>query len=342
MTPTLANSSPSSDIAVIIVNYATADMSARAVDSVLEQSHEGYTVEVHLVDNASPGEDAARLTALHEERHWGPRVQLWLEDTNHGFGRGNNVVLKALAAREVSPKYVFLLNPDAWVEGEAVAALARFMDATPDAGAVGGGNFDGDGNRTEAAFRFPGILSEFERTVNFGPISRLLKAFRVPLPATQPAGAVDWVSGASVMFRFDALLEVGFFDAGFFLYYEEVDLMRRLKEVGWQVYYLPEARIQHIGQVSTGVNTLVRRPDYLYRSWRRYFDHSGRAYALAVSLATMIGSVIGVIIARILSRPAQVPPRFFRDHWHYVVAPLLGLRRDAVYDADSRRADGPS
>lgn len=329
------------EIAVIVVNYGTAEFSIRAVESVLEQDHPNRSVEVHLVDNASPGADIDRLQAAHAEKGWGSRVVVWPEASNHGFGRGNNVVLNALADRPAPPKYVFLLNPDAWIEGEAIVALADLMDRTPEAAAVGGGNFDGDGVRITAAFRFPNILGEFERTINFGPVSRTLNQFRVPLPPEHPAGLVDWVAGASVMFRFSALQEVGFFDPGYFLYYEEVDLMRRLKDNGWEVHYLPEARILHIGQVATGVDEQSRQPAYLYRSWRRYFSYSGRVYALFASASITIGSIFGRMIAGILRRPSHVPSYFFRDHWRYVVAPLLGLRRDTEYDTDSKRP-GPT
>lgn len=321
-----------SEIAVIIVNYGTADLAIRATESVLAQSHNGRSVTVHLVDNASPGQDAQALATAHSDKTWGARVSLWLEDTNHGFARGNNKILHALDQQDTPPKYVFLLNPDAWIEGEAIAALADFIDQTPAAGAVGGGNFDEQGARVTAAFRFPNIVNEFERTVNFGPVSQLLKAFRVALPADHPAGSVDWVSGASVMFRFEALQGVDFFDAGYFLYYEEVDLMRRMKKAGWEVHYLPDARVRHIGQVATGVHIQERRPSYLYRSWRRYFSHSGRFYALGAALSITLGSLIGTLIAWILRRPAQVPLCFFRDHWHYVVVPLLGLRKDSEQD----------
>ena len=90
-------------IAVITVNYGIAEMSIEAVESVLARTHGGYEVEVHLVDNASPKDDATQISEAHAARNWGDRVTLWLEETNHGFGRGNNVVLNALADRETPP-----------------------------------------------------------------------------------------------------------------------------------------------------------------------------------------------------------------------------------------------
>lgn len=336
MTETRAPQYEQGAIAVIVVNYGTADLATAAVESVLAADHGDYRVEVHLVDNASPGDDAARLAERAEG--WAGRVIFRPETENHGFARGNNVVLHDLDARPQPPEYVFLLNPDAEVRGDAIRHLAAFMDATPQAGAAGVRMLDGEGAPTTGAFLFPTIWSEFEKTVNFGPVTRALKSYRVPLPPDHPAGEVDWVSGAAVMFRFAALREVDFFDPGFFLYYEEVDLMRRLKQAGWQVHHRPEACVLHDEGASTQIVVQRRRPGYLYRSWRRYFSKSGRGYALLAALVLLLGSSAGLVIARILRRPPQVPQRFFRDHWHYVIAPLLGLSRDEEYEADSLRA----
>jgi GT2 family glycosyltransferase/serine acetyltransferase len=326
-----------SSVAVIIVNYGTPDLAITAVESVLARGHGGRSVEVHLVDNASPGDDAARLTEVHAERDWKDRVTLWLETTNHGFGRGNNLVLKSLAARKAPPTYAFLLNPDARIENEAIATLASFLDDAPRVAAVGAGISHADGRPAVAAFRFPGILSEIEKSVNFGPVSWLLRSYCAALPPDWRAGPVDWVSGAAVMFRLSALREVGFFDPVFFLYFEEVDLMRRLADSGWEVQYRPEARVSHAEGSSTQIVVQKRRPAYLYRSWRRYFSKQGHGYALIVALSLNVASAVGLAIARTLNRPAQVPEHFFRDHMHFVLAPLLGVSRDIEYDADMIR-----
>lgn len=326
-----------SSIAVIVVNFNTADLAIRAVESVLSRDHGGHDVEIHLVDNASPKEDGARFSEEHKARGWGDRVTLWCETTNHGFGRGNNLVLKSLATRAAPPDYAFLLNPDARLENDAVSSLADFLDHTPKAGAVGAGISHADGRPAVAAFRFPGMLTEIERVVNFGPVNRLLRNFRGALPPDWPAGPVDWVSGAAVMFRLSAVKDVSYFDPVFFLYFEEVDLMRRLSERGWEVHYRPEAQVLHAEGSSTQIVVQERRPAYLYRSWRRYFSKQGRLYAVMVALTVMLASALGLLIARVLRRPPQVPRHFFRDHARYVLAPLLGLRRDLDYDADMVR-----
>ena len=331
-----------SQVAVIIVNYGTPEFAIEAVESVLAKGQGGRSVEVHLVDNASPGGDADRFAAAHAERSWGAQVTLWAETENHGFGRGNNVVLKTLATRAAPPDYVFLLNPDAVLENDAVEHLAGYLDRHPEAGAAGASVRMPDDDGRAAAFRFPSPRAALAQAIDFGPARRLLGAQPVALDPGHPAGRVDWVTGAAVMFRFPAIRDVGFFDPAFFLYFEEVDLMRRLTEAGWEVHYQPDARVLHHEGVATNVQEKAadrrRRPAYVYRSWRRYHTKAhGRLTAGLTAFGVMIFAALGLVISAIRRRPTQLPLRFFRDHWRYVLGPLTGVIRDPVYDAETVR-----
>lgn len=324
--------SPAPAISVIVVNYGTAELALAAVESVLARDHGGRSVDVHLVDNASPGGDAARFARAHADRGWGARVTLYPETENHGFGRGNNLVLRALAARATPPRYVMLLNPDARLENEALAILAEFLDAHPRAAAAGAGIAKPDGTPVTAAFRFPTAAWEFAEAAGLGPVSRLLGAWQVPLPPDHPTGAVDWVAGAAVMLRRDALAALGGFDPEFFLYFEEVDLMRRLAATGQEVWYLPEARVLHAEGAATGVRsgeTARRpRPRYWYESWRHYHRKArGRAGALSAALCRISGAALNGLVCRLRGRPPSGPKDFLGDFTAIVLLPLLGLDR---------------
>lgn len=317
-----------SRIAVIVVNYATADLAILAVESVLARRHGGHPVAVHLLDNASPGGDAAVLAQAHAARGWGDRVRLWPQTENHGFGRGNNVVIHALADSPVPPDYVFLLNPDAQLENEAIAILADRLDATPDAAAAGAGIALPDGAPVPAAFRFPSARGEFARAVNFGPITRMFGRHAISLPADQPDGAVDWVSGAAVMMRLSVLRDLGGFDPDFFLYHEEVELMFRMRRAGHRILHVPAARIRHVEGAATDVKSSPsrpgRRPAYWYDSWRHYqIKTRGRRGAVAAGLAWMAGAALNAPIARVRGRPIKAPQGFFGDFTRLVLRPLL-------------------
>jgi GT2 family glycosyltransferase len=316
------------EIAVIIVNYGTADLAIEAVESILAQGNRGHKVEVHLIDNASPGDDAVRLAEAHRVRRWCESVFLYAETVNHGFGRGNNVALKRLAARSAPPDKVFLLNPDARLENEAVAILADFLDDHPDAGAAGAAILLPDGTPVTSAFRFPTLAGEFEKTANLGPLSRLLSRSRIPMRADLPTQPVDWVAGAAVMFKFRALEEARFFDPAYFLYFEEVDLMLRLARLGWKTWFVPDAQIVHHEGAATGVATATgrkQRPPYVYESWRHYYlTHHGRSYALATALAGILGGTLNLGISCLRGREPWLPLNHAADVTRYVIRPMLG------------------
>ncbi len=315
-------------VAVITVNYGTPDLSIAAVDSVLARTHGGRDVEVHLVDNASPDGDAAAFEKAHAEKGWGDRVSLWLETENHGFGRGNNVVLEALAARLGPEARRAKVNPDAELENEAIDILASALEADPKAGVAGAGISFPDGTPAVACFRFPSMTSEFVSTLDFGPLYRIFKKGRVSHPPEHPEGPVGWVAGASMMMRFSALKEVGFFDPDFFLYYEEVELMRRLARAGHPTLYVPSARVLHIAGAATNVATHIkqpkRRPDFVYHSWRMYFQKvHGRGYALLTALMKLPAALGNGVLSRLKGKRSGQPIGFYQDHWRYVVWPLL-------------------
>ena len=119
-----------------------------------------------------------------------------------------------------------------------------------------------------------------------------------PLRIDPPALArVDWVTGASVMFRSEALRDAGIFDEGFFLYFEEVELMHRMGRAGWRVLHEPLSQVVHVGGASTGIGTAGqaprRLPDYWYHSRLRYFARTrGRAGTLLVNLLWLAGKGI--------------------------------------------------
>lgn len=320
------------DVTAIVVNYGTAELALAAVDSLL--AHPARLAGVHLVDNASPGGDAIRLAAGIAARGWQGRVVLHAETVNHGFGRGNNLVISALLAARAEggarEGKVFLLNPDARLANDATRRMAEFLDAHPRAGAVGAAIAQPDAAGVPcpvvAAFRFPSLTSVFVEAVNFGPLSRLFRHRLVALPPGLPTGRVDWVSGAAVMVRLEALAEVGGFDPEFFLYYEEVELLHRLASAGWECWHLAEAQVLHAEGVATGIKggQRRRRPGYWYDSWRIYMTRTqGRAGAVLAALLWLAGGALDRGIAILRRRNPTTPPAFFSDVTTRVLGVLL-------------------
>ncbi len=320
-------------ITVIIVNYCTADLALAAVESVFERDHGTHKVDVHLLDNASPGDDADRMRQAIADRGWSDRVTFYPERENHGFGRGNNIVLGALAAQPAAPEFVFLLNPDARLKTNTIAELANFLNTHPEAAVVGAGvDRPSDGTPVVSAFRFPSAISEFESAARFGPISRMTRHWIVSLPSDTPTQEVDWVVGAAMLVRFSTLKKTGFFDPDFFLYFEETELMHRIRGAGWQIWFCPEARVEHIAGVATKLYAGYREPlpEYWFDSWRFYFSKTHSQWgARLCALSRFSGSLLHLMICKVRGHAPAQPDRFPRDFYLLAVRPLFGnMHRD--------------
>lgn len=322
---------------VVIVNYGTAELSADAVRSVL--THAAEDVQIHLVDNASPTGDAAVFKRLHQSESWGGRVTLYLEAENAGFGRGNNVVLDKLLHTPDAPDYVLLLNPDASLTNDAVGILSQFLDAHPKAGAAGACITSPEGEKVTAAFRFPDAGVSFVSTAAFGPLIKLAPNKTLWLPPDLPTGPVDWVAGAAVMLRLEALREVGTFDPDFFLYFEEVELMWRLAQGGWGCWFVEEARVAHYEGAATDVRSgddaRKPKPDYWYRSQMLYDAKTAtRIGAPLRAAARYAGALTHAAVRALRGRGPELPTGYLKTYPRKVIAPLaatvfLGERPDA-------------
>ena len=315
-------------IAVIVVNYGTARLALSAIESVLAHDPGPREVEIHLVDNASPDGDAEILATAIADRQWSGQVTLYRQPENIGFGRANNVVLDRLAKRRAQPELVFLLNPDARLANDALRELANFLEDHPSSGAAGARLIDESGAISTSAFRFPSIAGEFAEAASFGPVTRLLRRWRIPMDPERETGPVDWVTGAAVMLRFGALKQVSFFDPGFFLYYEEVDLMRRLTRAGWSCWHVAEAEVIHAEGSATKLRGnevgLRRRPDYWYESRRLYSYRSrGRVGAIANGFVALAGAGLNHATSFLRGKKPWLPERFIQDSWRVILWPLL-------------------
>ena len=302
-------------ILVIILNYRTPEMTLRAAQAALADM-EGLDAELVIVDNASGDGSAGILTRGIAERGWDSdtRVRLILSDVNGGFGAGNNIGFAAGLSDGGAPDYFYLLNSDAFPDKGCLPRLLQHLQDRPKAGFAGSHVRGEDNLDHTTAFRFPSIAGEFEGAARFGPITRLLRHAVVAPDLPTEAARVDWVAGASVLIRAKMLEEIGQFDETFFLYFEETDLCKRGATAGWECWYLPQARVVHIGSVSTGMKTWQRIPAYWYESRRHYFvKNHGRPYAVAAFLAKLAGGAIHTTRCALTGRPRQDPRGFYRD-----------------------------
>ena len=291
-------------IAVVVVNYRTPDLTMRCMAALRLERVLLPSLTAIVVDGGSgDGSAEALKEALShpDYRGWTSFMPLAL---NGGYGWANNQAILMLAKHDRPPDFIHLLNPDTEVKAEAVVQLANELQANPDCGAAGSQLLAADGKVAASAFRFPSPGREFTGAAQSAVIGQVLGIDGIAV-LPHEGRVVDWVSGASVMFRAHALQESGLFDDGFFLYFEEVELLHRLKASGWTVRHVPSSRVFHIEGAATGVgaNAADRAfPPYWYESRRRYFELTGGTGALiAANLCSLAGQAIAGL-KRILGR----------------------------------------
>lgn len=319
-------------LAVIIVNYRTPDLALACARAAADAAPGFAALDVLIVDGGSGDGSAERIAAALGEAP-APAVRLLALDINGGFGFANNRGMRDIAAAAPLPDYFVLLNPDARPRPGALEAMARLLDATPRAGAVGARLEHEDGRPQSSAFTFPTLRGEFARATETRFVERLLGVPPTAIDA-DAAREVPWVTGAAVMFRAAALVQTGLFDEGFFLYFEETDLIRRLRAAGWSIWHEPQARVVHHGGVATGIRDTAtgsmaprQVPRYWLDSRRRYFALAGgRGYALASGLCWLAGRMIWLGKRLIVPKRNASPPQLTADFVRYGLVPTA---RDA-------------
>jgi hypothetical protein len=268
------------DLSIVIVSWNVRDLLRRCLLSVIRDqgavireqgsgtrdqgsgtSHRSLITETIVVDNGSTD------GSIEVMRGEFPTVRLIANTHNQGFPAANNQGLAVAQGR-----YVLLLNPDTEVVEDALATMVAFADGHPDVGVVGPQLLNPDGSVQSSRRRFPTLATAFFESTWLQPYAprRLLERYYVldrPDDATQD---VDWVKGAALLARREALERVGPMDEKFFMYSEELDWCRRFREAGWRVVYLPTAQVvHHEGKSSEQV--VAARHIHFQTSKVRYF-----------------------------------------------------------------------
>jgi N-acetylglucosaminyl-diphospho-decaprenol L-rhamnosyltransferase len=285
-------SSPAPSVAVVIVSFNARDALVRCLDS-LERSV-GVPLEVVVVDNASSdgSDDAAR------DR--GRLVRLVANPTNAGFARACNQGMRASHA----PRVLFL-NPDAEVTAGAVEALAARLDSGRDVGAVGPLTRHEDGTVQVSTGPDLTLVGEWwQRRLVRGVRGRDPRAVQEAEERHAREREVDWVSGACLMARREALEAIGGFDEDFFLFEEDADLCRRLRAAGWRVVFTPAAEVRHrLGQSMARAPAMARLA-YDESHLLYYRKHNSVLAGLLLRLL-LLGRGLGELTTATLHRDAS-------------------------------------
>ena len=238
--------------------------------------------EIVIVDNVST--DGAREMLAAEF----PDVRVLCNESRKGFGENQNTGLQASRGRTI-----LLLNDDTLVHPGALDALCDFMEARPKTGVAGARLLNADGSLQLSCYRFPSPLrcvwENLLLTAAF-PNSPVFGDYRAwPHNAVRE---VDFVIGAALLVRREAVEQAGYFDLLFFMYSEETDWQKRIHQAGWTIDFCPDSVITHLGgQSSEGMKD--RQFCEFNRSQIKFIrKHYGAGGAAVQRIAMIFGSLL--------------------------------------------------
>lgn len=258
---------PKLDLSICIVNWNTKDLLKQCLTSIYGNSGIGR-FEVLVVDNNSSDGSPEMVKKEFKD------VMLIENYENVGFARANNQML-----RIAKGTYALLLNSDTIVLKNSLAMMLEFMEANRRAGACGPKLLNKDLSYQRSFMNFPTFSYElrYHLRYHFAPFSQFFKNIidykstilnqsRIEYPRR-----VNVIPGAAFFVRMQAYRDIGPMCEDYFLYSEENDWCWRMRERGWLVYYVPHAKIIHLGGASTSKAPSLASQYHFYRSRYKFF-----------------------------------------------------------------------
>lgn len=249
------------DVSAIVVSFNSEGRIGHAVEAH-EQALSHLKAEVIVVDNASADSSVTEARAALRRGH------VIANPENVGYGKAANQGIVAAQGRTC-----LILNDDARLKPGAIDQMLAVLDESDDIALVGPRIVDqADDPMPSARWTFPGPAEEGERLANI--VKEVDRNSWYPVKQTHPT-EVSWLVGACILGKTEILRATGGFNPAFFLYSEDIDLCRRLHELGYRIITVPGATCVHTGSVSTGVaygnEVSIRRRaesrDIYYRIW---------------------------------------------------------------------------
>lgn len=224
-------------LSIIYVNYNTRGLLKQSLKHLF-LINPALDFEVIVVDNNSRDGSAEMV------RHKFPQVRLIESMQNYGYSKGVN-----LGLAEANGSYAAIFNPDIFVSRGALETMVNYLDNHPEAALVGPKLVNADESLQYSCFCFPKIYTPLLRRTFLGGTAqgrRELDRYLMKKWAHNESAPVDWLLGGALVARVSALAEVGFLDERYFLYFEDTDLARSLRNKNYKIIYLPSAKMVHL------------------------------------------------------------------------------------------------
>jgi N-acetylglucosaminyl-diphospho-decaprenol L-rhamnosyltransferase len=274
------------DLSIIIVNWNTRDLLRACLASLPAALAPSLSAEILVIDNASADGSAQMVAA-----EFGS-VRLFANTENLGYAAGNNQGFEAAIGG-----CFLLLNPDTELPAGSITELVRFLRERPEAGAVAPRLIHPDGRIQRSVRGFPtplallGEVTGLARLAPWGPWA----AYRGPRVEPEQPVPVDQPMASCLLFRREAIEQAGGMDTDFPIFFNDVDLCRRVRDKGWEIWYNPTVAIIHHG----GASTRQVRPRMVWES-----HHSLHRYYQKHYRGRLFRPLYGVIVAAIYAAGA--------------------------------------
>jgi GT2 family glycosyltransferase len=229
-------------LSLIIVSYNTKNMLRQCLDSIFSYPLTLGRFEIIIVDNASPDNSGEMVRKRY------PQITLIQNSKNRGFAYGANQGI-----RHGRGEYFLLLNPDTRLLPDAMDIMMQFLQDNPDVGASGGLMMNDIGGVQPSCLFYPTYFNAlFFRSSALNKIFPFLRNKSHELRSMPDTITdVEALAGGYFYLKREALNQIGLFDERFFLYVEDLDLCKRMKDVGWRVVFNPDSKnIHHWGASS--------------------------------------------------------------------------------------------
>jgi len=273
-----------------------------------------FPFEVIVADN-----DSSDDTVAFTRKNY-PKAIVVQNGGNLGFSAGNNG-----GFRVARGEYVFILNPDTIIHEGTLEKLIQFADAHPEAGAFGCQVVNPDGSPQQSARPFPTPLRCWLSALYLRPLGYLSSLFTCDTYLKwdgRTEREIDWTSGCSLLVRGEILKRVGGFDEQFFYHFDEVDLCRRIWNLGCSILYTPEPVLTHLGGNKPGILPLSLEIEKNRNRYRYFFKHFGIQGASSVRRALLVSTLIrylgyGVVALGGFRKGLQPRIKIYRGMWHW-------------------------
>lgn len=272
------------DLSIIIVSYNTCSLIVKCIESIYKFA-ENLLIQIIVSDNASSDDTVETI-----EKKF-PEVFILQNGRNIGFGAANNRAINYCKGR-----FVLFLNPDIILLEPSFKRMLEFLDKTPDAGIVGCKLINPDGSIQKSFHKFfPTLINRFLESIYFEKLMDKCSSYQTK---TDDIMNVAAIVGACMLLKEELLRKVGGFDELFFMYCEDIDVCYRVRQMGYDIYYLGNIVMLHYLGASAKKNrqsyfTKVLTKESVYQFFKK---HHGKVKAILYRILMIIGATTRLLI----------------------------------------------